>query len=109
MAACTLSSVSPRRSRRLGRSSSATLGAAWDLEGRFGREATGEQAQSGRWDRLPNYSRYVRVNLLEKEGADHTRLRRLVSAALDPRRVRELRGRIEGLVAELLDGVTHQG
>jgi cytochrome P450 len=79
------------------------------VDGRLGREATGETAQSKRWNRLPNYSRYVRVNLLEKEGADHTRLRRLVSAALDPRRVRNLRRRIEGLVDELLDAVANQG
>jgi cytochrome P450 len=58
---------------------------------------------------LPNYSRYVRVNLLEKEGADHARLRRLVAAALDPRRVRELRGRIEGLVDGLLGAVAQHG
>lgn len=55
------------------------------------------------WDRLPNYSRYVRVNLLETEGADHTRIRRLVAAAFGPRRIRELRDRIRALVGRLIN------
>jgi cytochrome P450 len=55
------------------------------------------------WDRLPAYSRYVRVNLLETEGADHARVRRLVAAAFSPRRVRDLRGPIHAQVGRLLD------
>jgi cytochrome P450 len=55
------------------------------------------------WGRLPNYDRYVRVNLLETEGADHARVRRLVSAAFGPRRIRDLRARIQARVDELLD------
>jgi cytochrome P450 len=65
-----------------------------------------ERRQSAeRWAHLPSYNRYVRVNLLEMEGADHTRLRRLVSAALDPRRIRKLRDRIQTVVNELLDRI----
>jgi cytochrome P450 len=79
------------------------------VDSRLGREAIDGTARSSHWDRLPNYSRYVRVNLLEKEGADHARLRRLVSAALDPRRVRELRVRIAGNVVELLGAVAQRG
>jgi cytochrome P450 len=55
------------------------------------------------WGRLPNYDRYVRVNLLEAEGADHARLRRLVAAAFGPRRIGDLRGRLQARVDELLD------
>ena len=55
------------------------------------------------WGELPNYSRYVRVNLLETEGADHTRLRRLLSRALSPIRVADMRAGTERVVASLLD------
>lgn len=80
------------------------------LDGRVGRTMdhvrTPDEIQSrrsaGDWTRLPNYSRYVRVNLLETEGRDHARLRRLVAATLDPRRIRQQRGRIEAVVEELL-------
>ena len=80
------------------------------LDGRLGRSmdpaSTAEEIEQRRraadWHRTPNYSRYVRVNLLELEGADHARLRRLVAAALSPRRIRDLRGRIETLVEDLL-------
>jgi unspecific monooxygenase len=87
------------------------------LDGRLGRtmdhvmepEDVVRQRGAERWDRLPNYSRYVRVNLLETEGSVHARLRRLVSAALSPRRVQELRGRIQLLVDELVGGVLRVG
>jgi hypothetical protein len=87
------------------------------LDGRLGRtldhlktpEEIARQRSSADWTRLPNYSRYVRVNLLETEGADHTRVRRLVSAALTPRRIRELRGRIQGLVDDMLAELLPRG
>jgi cytochrome P450 len=80
------------------------------LDRRFGRSLDGalthDQVAARRretgWDRLPAYSRYVRVNLLETEGADHARVRRLVAAAFNPRRIRDLRGQIRARVARLL-------
>lgn len=58
---------------------------------------------------LPHYDRYVRVNLLETEGATHGRLRRLLAQALSPKRVLDLHGRVQevanGLVAKLEPGV----
>ncbi len=51
---------------------------------------------------LPCYDRYVRVNLLETEGATHARLRRLLGGALGPRRVRGLAGRIDAIARELI-------
>jgi cytochrome P450 len=71
--------------------------------------STERQRAADRWAHLPNYNRYVRVNLLEMEGSDHTRLRRLVSAALDPRRIRKLRDRIQALVNELLERIAPLG
>lgn len=81
------------------------------LDGRLGRsmdhvtppEALAHRRREAGWERLPNYSRYVRVNLLETEGADHARVRRLVAAAFGPRRVRELRHSVCALVQHLLE------
>lgn len=64
---------------RLGRSSDRLINSDRDL----------------RWERLPNYHRYVRANLLEKEGADHARLRRLVMSAFSAKRIRDLRDRVQ--------------
>src|SRR4030095_13177192 len=38
-------------------------------------EEIARQRASAEWQRLPNYNRYVRVNLLETEGAEHARVR----------------------------------
>lgn len=81
------------------------------LDGRLGRsmdhvtppEALAHRRREAGSERLPNYSRYVRVNLLETEGADHARVRRLVAAAFGPRRVRELRHSVCALVQRLLE------
>ena len=87
------------------------------LDRRFGRtmdhvlpaEAVERRRRSERWGQLPFYRRYVRTNLLETDGADHARLRGLVSAALGPRRVAGLRNRIQALVDRLLDEREHDG
>jgi cytochrome P450 len=58
---------------------------------------------------LPAYDRYVRVNLLETEGATHTRLRRLLAHALSPKRVLGLHEHVQeianGLIAKLAPDV----
>lgn len=54
---------------------------------------------------LPCYDRYVRTNLLETEGERHTRLRRLLGAALSPQRVRRLAPRVEAVARELVGAV----
>ncbi len=48
-------------------------------------------------------------NLLMLDGARHARLRGLVSKAFTPRRVEQLRGRIEAIVEELLDQAAARG
>ncbi len=57
------------------------------------------------WEHLPNYARYVRVNVLETEGVEHARLRRVLVRVMNPNRIRRLKARIEALarsrVAEL--------
>jgi cytochrome P450 len=72
-------------------------------------EEIATQRSSADWKRLPNYSRYVRVNLLETEGEEHARVRRLVAAALTPRRIQGLRSRIQALVDEMLSALLPQG
>lgn len=73
------------------------------------REEVERQRREAHWERLPNYSRYVRTNLLETEGAEHARLRRVVSAALDPRRIRQLRSRVQQVVDEMLATLVPRG
>ena len=68
-------------------------------------EEKGEKHRQENWQAMPAYSRFVRVNLLETEGPDHVRLRRLLAKAINARRIGGLRGRIELLVDELLDGI----
>ena len=68
-------------------------------------EEKGEKHRQENWQAMPAYSRFVRVNLLETEGPDHVRLRRLLAKAINARLIGGLRGRIELLVDELLEGV----
>jgi cytochrome P450 len=78
------------------------------VDGRFGRAIDDVSVRKG-WERTPGYSRYVRVNLLEMEGADHSRIRKLVSEALNPRRIRTLRDRVRAVVDERLEAAAHAG
>ncbi|MCZ6717309.1 MAG: cytochrome P450 [Gammaproteobacteria bacterium] len=81
--------------KRLGRTMSHVMGP----------EEKTERHRQEDWQATPAYSRFVRVNLLESEGADHARLRRLLAKAVDARRIGGLSQRIEMLVDELLEGV----
>jgi cytochrome P450 len=53
----------------------------------------------------PEFARHM----LTVDPPDHTRLRRLVSAAFSPRRVEALRPRIQGITDDLLDGIASMG
>jgi cytochrome P450 len=48
-------------------------------------------------------------HMLSVDPPDHTRLRRLVSAAFSPRRVEGLRPRVQAIVDDLLDEIASQG
>jgi cytochrome P450 len=48
-------------------------------------------------------------HMLSVDAPDHTRLRRLVSAAFSPRRVEGLRPRVQTVVDDLLDNIAAQG
>lgn len=51
------------------------------------------------------YAEYLLDSVLDADGADHSRLRRLVSRAFTVRRVSELRPRVEEITEQLLDGL----
>jgi hypothetical protein len=59
--------------------------------------------------RDPDFAGLIERNLLTIDGADHRRLRGLVSKAFTPRRVERLRARLEATVEELLDRVAAAG
>jgi hypothetical protein len=63
---------------------------------RFGGAGSPVAVELGRW-------------MLHRDPPDHTRLRRLVTAAFRYTNVRTLRSRIQGIVDDLLDGVAGRG
>ncbi|MEV5508966.1 cytochrome P450 [Streptomyces orinoci] len=84
------------RDRRLGRT----------YRHRFGHE------EFGRTPPPPEYEPFTRLNdsgLLDLEGADHTRIRRLISQAFTPRTVAGLAPAVARLARELVDGLLADG
>jgi cytochrome P450 len=60
-------------------------------------------------DHLAPFWHLIRNGMLDREPPEHTRLRRLVSAAFTPRRVAGLRPIVERLAGELADGFVAAG
>ncbi len=58
---------------------------------------------------LPRMFRLLMSSMVYKDDPDHARLRRLVNKAFTPRRVQQMTGEIEQIVAELLDKVEQRG
>jgi len=54
----------------------------------------------------PDLAAYLTTSIVDADGADHARLRKLVSRAFTVRRVGDLRPRVEGIAASLLDGMS---
>lgn len=52
---------------------------------------------------------YLAQSILNTDGTDHTRLRKLVSRAFTVRRVSELRPRVEAITADLLESLAEAG
>ena len=57
----------------------------------------------------PEFRDFMQQSLLVREGAEHRRLRGLVSKAFTPRRVAELRPRLESLAETILDDAAARG
>src|SRR5690606_34320207 len=53
---------------------------------------------------MPSSLKLITNNMLLKDEPDHRRLRKLVDQAFQRRRVRDMRGEIEGMADKLLDG-----
>ena len=67
---------------------------------------------NGCWSRSAypaSSSGYLTGSILDVDGADHMRLRKLVSRAFTVRRVGELRPRVEAITSALLDGFPTDG
>ena len=58
---------------------------------------------------LPEFVPFIDSNMLNRDGADHRRLRRLVSKAFTPRMIERLRPRIQEIAGALLDPVSAAG
>ena len=57
------------------------------------------------WDAAPYHSRYVKVSILDSEGALHDRLRKAVFRMFTPARVSRLRGFIQALADRQIDAL----
>jgi cytochrome P450 len=58
---------------------------------------------------LPESMAFIDSNMLNRDGDDHRRLRRLVSKAFTPRIIEQLRPRIQEIADELIDPVVADG
>jgi len=59
--------------------------------------------------RMPESFAFIEQHMLNRDGADHRRLRRLVTKAFTPRMVEQLRPRLEEIAGGLLDAVEARG
>ena len=75
---------------------------------RFVRDERSAKRPEQAWQRSP-LEDLISNHMLNKDGDDHHRLRALVSQAFTPKRVRELRPRVQAVADELLDGLQAQG
>ncbi|MGP0067086.1 MAG: cytochrome P450 family protein [Isosphaeraceae bacterium] len=72
-----------------------------------GRRLDPKQAAREPW--MPEFVRPLSRNMLDVDPPDHTRLRGLVHKAFTPKRIEELRGRVQALTDELLDTAQARG
>ena len=76
-------------------------------DGRYARDFRAH----GREEAIPDpaIDNLVNNHMLNKDGADHRRLRGLVTQAFTPKRVREMRPRVQAIADELLDRMAGRG
>ena len=65
--------------------------------------------EGDKWSKLPNYARYVSRNLLETEGEDHARLRRLLVKGFTTAQIANQRPGIQALADQALDELAARG
>jgi len=66
-------------------------------------EELAAERRKANWHDMPNHARFVQVNLLESDGDDHFRLRKVVINMFTGRYVERHRGMIQRYVDQLLD------
>jgi pimeloyl-[acyl-carrier protein] synthase len=72
-------------------------------------ETAGMKMVMGLTKNQPDFAGLLERNLLTLDGAEHRRLRKLVSKAFTPRRVERMRPQLEATVEELLERVAENG
>ncbi len=72
-----------------------------------GNALTPEQSRKQPW--IPNLFQPLARNMLDLDAPDHTRLRTLVHKAFTPRRIEEIRHRIQSLTEDLIDAAAGRG
>lgn len=72
------------------------------------KELTAAQKARG-WDGMPAHEAFVQVSLLDSDGPDHRRLRKLVMGEFTATRVAQMRARITAHVDDLLDAALAAG
>ena len=65
--------------------------------------------EQSNWHKLPNYQRYISRNLLETEGEDHARLRRLLVKGFTTAQIANQREGIQALADRALDELAARG
>ena len=65
--------------------------------------------EQSKWHKLPNYQRYISRNLLETEGEDHARLRRLLVKGFTTAQIANQREGIQALADRALDELAARG
>ena len=71
-------------------------------------EEVAAERRKANWHDMPNHSRFVQVNLLESDGDDHFRMRKVVISMFTGRYVERHRGMIQRYVDALLDELLEQ-
>jgi cytochrome P450 len=72
-------------------------------------EEVAAERRKANWHDMPNHARFVQVNLLESDGEDHFRLRKVVISMFTGRYVERHRAMIQAYVDRLLDKLIEQG
>ena len=68
-----------------------------------------EEELAAFWSGIPESVQFIEHHMLNKDGEDHRRLRRLVTKAFTPRMVEQLRPRIQEITDDLIDAVYERG
>ena len=72
-------------------------------------EEVAAERRKANWHDMPNHARFVQKNLLESDGEDHFRLRKVVIGMFTGRYVERHRDMIQAYVDKLLDKLLEQG